>query len=137
MYKKILVPIDLSHEDVGARILEIAGKVAAPDAQIVALHIVPDIPAYAETYIPAEIRETRTSDQHKALEAVAKASGVKNLTIRVDHGTPHVKILDVADEISPDLVIIGSHKPGLSDYFLGSTAARVVRHAGCSVLVDR
>jgi len=36
-----------------------------------------------------------------------------------------------------DLIIVGSHKPGLQDYLLGSTAARVVRHAMCSVLVGR
>ena len=33
--------------------------------------------------------------------------------------------------------MIASHKPGFSDYFIGSTAARIVRHAQCSVLVTR
>jgi len=33
--------------------------------------------------------------------------------------------------------MIASHKPGMSDYFIGSTAARVVRHAQVSVLIDR
>ncbi len=36
-----------------------------------------------------------------------------------------------------DCIVIGSHKPGLSDYLLGSTAARVVRHAPCAVHVYR
>ena len=36
-----------------------------------------------------------------------------------------------------DLIIVASHRPGLQDYFLGSTAAKVVRHAKCSVLVIR
>ena len=36
-----------------------------------------------------------------------------------------------------DCIVIGSHKPGLIDYLLGSTAARVVRHAPCAVHVLR
>jgi len=43
----------------------------------------------------------------------------------------------VAQEKGVDLIIIASHRPGLQDYFLGSTAAKVVRHAKCSVLVIR
>jgi nucleotide-binding universal stress UspA family protein len=48
-----------------------------------------------------------------------------------------VTILETAKEIGADLIVIASHRPGLQDYFLGSTAARVVRHAECAVLVDR
>jgi len=46
-------------------------------------------------------------------------------------------ILAVAKERGADLIIIASHRPGLQDYFLGSTASKVVRHANCSVLVVR
>ena len=40
-------------------------------------------------------------------------------------------------ETDTDCVVIASHRPGLQDYLLGSTAARVVRHAACSVHVLR
>ncbi len=46
-------------------------------------------------------------------------------------------IIDYANEHDIDCIVIGSHKPGLSDYFLGSTASRVVRHAPCAVHVQR
>ena len=46
-------------------------------------------------------------------------------------------ILDFAEENAIDCIVMGSHKPGLADYFLGSTAARVVRHANCAVHVHR
>ena len=46
-------------------------------------------------------------------------------------------IVDVAKDIHADCIVIGSHKPGLIDYLLGSTAARVVRHAPCAVHVLR
>ena len=35
------------------------------------------------------------------------------------------------------MIVMASHDPVLSDYLLGSVAARVVRHAHCSVLVAR
>ncbi|MBT8474881.1 MAG: universal stress protein, partial [Alphaproteobacteria bacterium] len=46
-------------------------------------------------------------------------------------------ITEYADSHGCDCIIIMSHQPGLQDYFLGSTAARVVRHAHCAVHVMR
>ena len=36
-----------------------------------------------------------------------------------------------------DLIVVGSHRPVMSDYLLGSNAKTIVRHAQCSVLVVR
>ena len=41
------------------------------------------------------------------------------------------------NENKADLIIVASHTPDISNYFIGATADRVVRHAKCSVLVDR
>jgi universal stress protein F len=46
-------------------------------------------------------------------------------------------ILDWAEANAVDCIVIASHRPGLQDYLLGSTAGRVVRHARCSVHVVR
>jgi len=72
----------------------------------------------------------------ETLEALITAAGIK-ADAEVRSGNPGPTILTSADECGADLIIVGSHKPGLQDYFLGSTAARVVRHAQCSVLVMR
>lgn len=136
MYNSIMVPVDVSHPEVAHRILEIAGGLVNEDGKITVVHVVGDIPAYAETYVPAEIRNTREREQRKALEDLMAKTDVDGQILIVT-GTAHARILDMIEEMEPDLVIIGSHRPGISDYFLGSTAARVVRHAPCSVLVDR
>jgi nucleotide-binding universal stress UspA family protein len=52
-------------------------------------------------------------------------------------GKIYQEILRVADEVGADLIVMGSHRPELSDYLLGPNAARVVRHADCSVMVVR
>ena len=36
-----------------------------------------------------------------------------------------------------DLIVVGSHRPAMKDYLLGTNAAPVVRHATCSMLVAR
>lgn len=50
-------------------------------------------------------------------------------------GRPAQVIVDVADELQVDLILIGSHGYDTLDRILGTTAARVVNHARCSVLV--
>ena len=55
----------------------------------------------------------------------------------IGHGTPYEEILRVAEDVSVDLVVMGSHRPNMEDYLIGPNAARVVRHANCSVLVVR
>jgi universal stress protein F len=50
-------------------------------------------------------------------------------------GRPAQVIVDVAEELQADLIIIGSHGYDTLDRILGTTAARVVNHARCSVLV--
>ncbi len=46
-------------------------------------------------------------------------------------------ILEWAEANGVDCIVVASHRPGLTDYLLGSTAGRVVRHAACSVHVVR
>ena len=52
-------------------------------------------------------------------------------------GAPAVGDALKAEEKKAELIIVASHQPGLQKYFLGSTAAKVVRHATCSVIVVR
>ena len=52
-------------------------------------------------------------------------------------GSAYEEILELAETTKPILIVIGSHKDSLKDLLLGPNAARVVRHAPCSVLVVR
>ena len=55
----------------------------------------------------------------------------------IAEGTIYERIIHCAEKTSADLIIMGAHRPELKDYLLGPNAARVVRHAECSVLVVR
>lgn len=136
MYKTILVPIDMAHVVEGKSIIDVAIEHAAEDAKIILLNVVEEIPNLIEIQLPADIIAKSLEKATKKLKAIANASG-KSMEVAVRTGRSYSSILDVADEKEADLIIIASHRPGLQDYFLGSTASKVVRHAKCSVLVVR
>ncbi|WP_404997322.1 universal stress protein [Enterobacter sp. SLBN-59] len=52
-------------------------------------------------------------------------------------GNPRQQIVAYANSLRADLVMISSHFPDISTYFLGSSALSVVRHTKCTVLVVR
>ncbi len=52
-------------------------------------------------------------------------------------GSPWQSICETARDLRADLVVIGSHGYSGIDHVLGTTAAKVVNHAACSVLVVR
>jgi len=136
MFNTILVPIDMAHVAEGKATIDIAAEHGASGAKIILLNVVEEIPGWAAAELPANLLEESRDRVHEDLKAIAKASGIP-MEVETRSGHPYKTILEVAQEKGADLIIIASHRPGLQDYFLGSTAAKVVRHAKCSVLVIR
>jgi nucleotide-binding universal stress UspA family protein len=136
MYKKIIVPVDAAHPDPAPTMLEAARKVSDPDSVITLLSVVEALPAYITAQVPGNYEHEAKAFARQELERIAKEATVPTeIDIRV--GRASQVILDVAREKGADAIVIASHRPDLSDYFLGSTAARVVRSAKCTVLVIR
>ena len=100
------------------------------------MNVVEDIPGYVAVELPAGFMEQSIKSAHASLLELVESTGVK-AEVEVRSGRSHNVILAAAEELGADLIIVASHRPELQDYLLGSTAARVVRHANCSVLVDR
>ena len=136
MYQSILVPIDLSFLDRGKAMIDIAIKQSNPDSKIVLLYVIEAVPGWALAEMPEGILEKSEQSAMDQLSAIANTTAGKAIAL-VRRGHPAHMILSVADEMATELIIIASHKPGLQDYFLGSTASKIVRHAKCSVLVVR
>lgn len=136
MYSSILVPIEMSGIAHTQSTVDLAKSIGGDDVKITLLHVFEDIPTWAATNLPHDIMKQTIESARQQLVAVATASG-DNVHAEVRVGHAYKTILDTAEEIGADLIIVESHQPGLQDYFLGSTAAKVVRHADCSVLVMR
>lgn len=135
MYKKILVPVlfDEGH-DTGASYAA-ARALASDGAEFVVMHVLEEIPAYASSEIPHEVLE---KTQRTAAEALKKsASALPGATVAMVSGHAGKTIVEYASEHGIDCIVMASHRPGFEDFFLGSTASRVVRHAACSVHVFR
>jgi len=116
--------------------IEVAKNLADDGAQITLLNVVEDVPSYVMVQLPDDVLDKARADAREKLEAIAAAAGIKS-RVNVARGRAHTAILAHAEEIDADLIVIASHEPGLQDYLLGSTAARVVRHATCAVHVTR
>ncbi len=136
MYKTILVPIDMAHLAEGKKIIDVAVEHAAEDAKIILLNVIEEVPSWAAINLPADLIDKNVNSSRDELKAIATASGIK-MDVEVRSGHSYNTILDVAEDKNADLIIVASHRPGLQDYLIGSTAAKVVRHATCSVLVVR
>ncbi len=136
MYKAILVPIDMAHIEKGKAMIDTAKALRGEDAQVILLNVVEVVPAWIASQLPIGILDESLQSTLVELKAIADAANI-NADVEVREGHPYKTILEVADKTGAELIIIASHQPGLEDYFLGSTAAKVVRHAKCSVLVVR
>jgi nucleotide-binding universal stress UspA family protein len=135
MYRNILVPIAIDTEHDPSRSLEIARVLAAPEARITLLHVIEHAPRYAMSYMPQDlVEETRLG---LAAELDRLAATLPNAAGEVVVGHSGRSILDWVEANVPDLIIMESHRPGMQDLLLGSTASHVVRHAPCSVHVLR
>ena len=135
MYKNILVPILLDKDHDTAASYEVAQAIAEDGAKFHVIHVMETIPTYATTQIPQEIlNHTR---EEAMMEMKASAQALPDAETHLVHGHAGRAILDYADKHGCDCIVIASHRPGMEDFFLGSTAARVVRHAKCAVHVIR
>jgi len=134
MYNKILVSLALNHGH-GFKAIETARSLRAQGGKIVAVHVIEQVPGYAKLYM--------TDKDDKAIHKLAKEGIGERIGEQKDAdavvliGHPGRTIIDHARKIGADCIIVGSHKPGLQDFFLGSTAARIVRYSTCSVHVLR
>ena len=136
MYKTILVPIDMAHVEKGKAMIDIAIAQRGEDAQVILLNVVEELPAWVASQLPSGVLDESRQSALEELKAIADTANI-NVDVEVRAGHPYKTILEVADKSGAELIIVASHQPGLEDYFLGSTAAKIVRHAKCSVLVVR
>ncbi|MBW4709166.1 universal stress protein [Roseobacter sp. YSTF-M11] len=134
MYKKILVPMALDH-GISPQTLKIAEALCAEGGEIAALHVHEAPQGSVKAYLDENaIEEGLKRARAQLNEKLKDVSGVSGELVT---GHTARTIIDYAAANGFDCIVIGSHKPGLSDYFLGSTASRVVRHAPCAVHVHR
>lgn len=88
----------------------------------------------------AELEQAARTAGEAALEMGLKLCEAAHLPCqtRLEFGSAREVICAVAEEVSPDMLVVGSHGRGnLERLVLGSVSDYVVHHAHCPVLVVR
>lgn len=140
MFDTILLPVDLTAETSWRKALPAALRLGGPGAT---LHVVAVVPDFGMSMVGGYFEK---GFEKKALQDVGEkltAWAAQNVPQGVDvhphvlHGRIYDEIIAAAAKLEVDAVVLAAHRPELSDYLLGPNAARVVRHAPCSVFVVR
>ena len=145
---KILLAIDGSPCSETA-VAEVARRPWPDDSQLRIISVVePPGALTAEPYmgVGGYFEEVERLKKQQAEEILAQASevlragaGTAQLGLATEAltGSPKRTIVEEAEAWGADLIVVGSHRPTMATYLLGSNATAIVRHAKCSVLVLR
>ena len=137
-FANILVPIDFS--ECSSRAMDTALELARSlGSRVTLVHVIPTPASTALWYAegltwPADEIDTAAKRELLGIARVARErfSSVETLTVQ---GDARDEIPATANKIGADLIVMGTHgRRGISQLFLGSVAAHVVRSASVPVL---
>jgi nucleotide-binding universal stress UspA family protein len=141
MFRKILLPIDIAEPEIANEAIDVAVAMAkAFNSDIRLIHVTsPIIVASPMAVIPQSVYDELGVYEKSELERMAAAIDrpKETLTTVVRIGGVYPELLAEAAEWQADLIIVGAHKRSMATYLLGSSAAAIVRHASCTVMVVR
>jgi nucleotide-binding universal stress UspA family protein len=140
----ILVGIDFSETSMGA--LRAAESIArfSPNSELHLVHAFgwPTV-SLGSREVVASSQLGMTEDLDKAREELDKlvgpaTRGVSRVTGHIRVGAPAKAIVQLASDVSADLVVVGTHgRTGFDRLMFGSVAEKVMRGAPCPVLTVR
>lgn len=137
MYSSILLAIDLDQPQSWAKALPVSLSLARCfGARLTFCSVVPD----SEAELEAEWSESGYREMIARADAQLKRlADNEDMPIGTEIGIGSIwgGIVDTAERVGADLIVLASHRPSMKDYLLGANASRVVRHAACSVIVVR
>jgi nucleotide-binding universal stress UspA family protein len=143
--KKILYCTDFSENSTPARACAV-DYARSFQAELVVVHVMSSrllgYPFFEDTAADdmAELRHRLEDRVKEELEAVAEECGQQCPLVRasVRSGSVANEIVRCAEEMSADLIVMGTHGwSGLKQLLLGSVAENVLRMATCPVLIVR
>ena len=140
MFKKVLLPVDLTEPEYIHQALQLAlREVRDNDAE---LHLITVVPGFANSFVASFFSE---SDHQKAVTEVARklkefaASELPDEVkpvLKVYEGSPAELIVEYVRKKNIDLVLMSAHhRSRVDEFLLGSVSARVVERVTCSVML--
>jgi len=93
---------------------------------------------FRKILLPIDVAEPEIAKE--AIEAATTLAKAFDSQLRLIHVTSPVVVaspMAVIPQAVYDELGVGAHKRSMATYLLGSSAAAIVRHAGCTVMVVR
>lgn len=104
------------------------------------VHIIPDFGTkLVEDYLPKNWMSDQKEKYSNQLKDLVKKYLPQEITATcyVGRGAIYDEVLNYANKVNADLIIVSAVRPQLRDYMLGPNASKIVRHSSVSVLVVR
>ena len=142
--RRILHPTDFSRAS-GAAFLKAVTLAKQDRAELLLVHVLlPPTPFIGDGYVsPRTYQELEAGARRGAERELAKVlararkAGARARSLLLE-GVPYAQITRSARSKRADLIVMGTHgRTGLSKFFLGSVAERVIALASCPVLTVR
>ena len=139
MYDNILFPVDLEHTVEAEKALKIAIEEARrSNAKLTVMTVAPGfgMPIVASYFEKGAVKSALKEIARHLKQYVDDniPDDIETRAIVVE-GNPAELILKQAQNDNIDLIVIASHNSQIENLLLGSCAAKVVRHAHCTVTV--
>lgn len=141
--RTILCPVDFSPESEEAvrYAVSLGERIGAAEVRLLHVHqpVAHIFPESAVVY-DSEVLSDARSRMGRQLEELAKRFGSHgvDLDARLVDGIPYAAIVEHAEEMEADLIVMGTHgRTGLAHFLIGSTAERVVRASRIPVCTVR
>jgi nucleotide-binding universal stress UspA family protein len=134
MYNNIICAIGLGSRERAERLLRTSHALLSPDGELTVAHVIERFLSGRES--PDEWAVSTITEAEEKLNALCRRLGI-TATIDVRMGTASTTLLTIAKEKKADLIILATHTSDIIDRIFGSTVEYVIRHAECSVLVER
>ena len=139
MYKHILFATDYSNQacSIESRVTEQAKQ---NNAQLSVIHTVeyyPSVQFPTDYTYSIDLESKLQENAQEEMQACAKRLSVSDNNTHIALGAAKRAIVEFADEIGADLIIMGSHGRHGLGLLLGSTANGVLHAANCDVLAVR
>ncbi len=139
MYKKILFPIDLQHTQEAKKSLKVVIDEARHSKA--KIRVMTAATGFGMPIVASFFDEETVKKALKEVASQLKTYVDKNIpddiqsSAVVVEGNPAELILKQANKDKVDLIVMSAHNNQIENMLLGSCAAKVVRHSGCSVIV--
>jgi nucleotide-binding universal stress UspA family protein len=138
-YHSLLVPFDGSESSKKA--LGRACDLSKTDgSELSVLYVIPRYEEMMDFFKTESIKKSLYQEAEKIVEVAKKLAAGQGVQLKavVQEGHAGDKIVEIADKMKHDLIVVGTHGwRGMNKAIMGSTAERIIAYASCPVLIAK